>query len=111
MLGGGDYDGDLYNVCPLTALHPPRTCDPATYMPTERHILPQPATIHDIADFVVELINSDVLGVVRLIENRTSIAYSLQIATNHLLIADVHGIFHADCLKLASLHSRTFRQR
>ncbi|KAH7104770.1 RdRP-domain-containing protein [Auriculariales sp. MPI-PUGE-AT-0066] len=92
MLGGGDYDGDLYNICPLLELHPPRTCEPATYPPAERHILPQPATIDDIADFVVEFINSDLLGV---------------IATNHLLIADSteEHIFHPDCLKLADLHS------
>jgi len=46
----------------------------------------------DVAEFVVDYINSDVLGV---------------IAISWLIIADQspHGIFDADCLKLSDLHS------
>lgn len=91
-LGGGDYDGDIYNVSPLRELHPQRCQMPAEYAPGKRKILDRPCGIEDIADFVTEYINSDLLG---------------HIATNWLLIADAseQGIFHPDCYKLAQLHS------
>ncbi|KAH9916863.1 RNA dependent RNA polymerase-domain-containing protein [Fomitopsis serialis] len=47
-LGGGDLDGDMYNV----------TC------PCQRKILPQPSTMRDVADFVAEFIISDNVGIV-----------------------------------------------
>lgn len=91
-LGGGDYDGDIYNLCPLTEMHPKKCYEPAEYAPGQRKILDRPCTVDDIADFVTEYINSDLLGL---------------IATNWLVIADSKegGIFHPDCLKLAQLHS------
>jgi len=44
----------------------------------------------DVADFVVDYISSDILGMV---------------ATNWMLIADLHDIFHQDCQKLCQIHS------
>ncbi|KAH9064156.1 RdRP-domain-containing protein [Lactarius vividus] len=44
----------------------------------------------DVADFVVDYISSDILGMV---------------AINWMLIADLHDIFHEDCQKLCQIHS------
>jgi hypothetical protein len=92
-LGGGDLDGDLYNVVTLPNLHPPRTHTPGEYKPVQRVELNRPCTIIDIADFVVDYINSDVLGL---------------IASQHLMLADTRpqGVCDPDCLKLAELHSQ-----
>lgn len=59
-LGGGDLDGDLYNVTTLRELMPPQNYHPANYDPAVKRILDRRSTIHDIADFVADYINSDV---------------------------------------------------
>ena len=59
-LGGGDLDGDVYNVTVDERLHPPRTFPPAGYEPGKRRELDRPSTIDDVADFVVDYIISDV---------------------------------------------------
>ena len=59
-LGGGDLDGDLYNVTDYKPLHIPRSRQPAQYTPAERKLLDRPSTMADVADFVVDYINSDV---------------------------------------------------
>ncbi|KAJ6574801.1 RNA-directed RNA polymerase 2 [Mycena capillaripes] len=94
-LGGGDLDGDTYNIIPLNkcpGFRPQKTYPPADYTPAERKLLTRPSTRTDIAEFVIEYINSDALGVV---------------AINWLLIADSEklGILDPDCIKLAALHS------
>jgi hypothetical protein len=65
-LGGGDVDGDVYNLLPL-AIHknltPLRYFEPAKYIDTERKKLDQPSTMKDVADFVMEYIISDVSSV------------------------------------------------
>jgi len=55
--------------------------------------LDRDSTIDDVADFVVEYINSDILGL---------------IAIQHLIIADQsrHGVLDFSCMKLAELHSQ-----
>jgi len=60
-LGGGDLDGDVYNVTPMKELHPPE-CNqvPAEYIPATKKLLPQPSTMEDVADFVADYINNDV---------------------------------------------------
>ncbi|KAF8973725.1 RNA dependent RNA polymerase-domain-containing protein [Flammula alnicola] len=83
-LGGGDLDGDV--------VRPRRQHPPADYDPAPKKMVDHPSTMADVANFVMEYINSDVVGVV---------------AINWLIIADQsgEGIFDTDCMKLASLHS------
>ncbi|KAF5354905.1 hypothetical protein D9756_005520 [Leucocoprinus leucothites] len=94
-LGGGDLDGDVYNLLPL-ALHkhltPLRYFEPADYAAAERKKLNRPSTMKDVADFIMEYIVSDVIGI---------------IATSWLVIADQSqfGIQDRACLRLARLHS------
>ncbi|KAJ3919159.1 RNA dependent RNA polymerase-domain-containing protein [Lentinula edodes] len=95
MLGGGDLDGDTYNVIPLNIhpqLRPTITVDPASYARPTRKLLDQDCTLNDVADFIVEYVNSDLVGL---------------IATRWLIIADQNqrGVLHEDCLELARLHS------
>lgn len=59
QLSGSDLDGDEYDLIPLRELHPPCTVDPGSYPPAPKKLLDRPATIDDIADFVVDFINSD----------------------------------------------------
>ncbi|ESK98362.1 hypothetical protein Moror_112 [Moniliophthora roreri MCA 2997] len=95
FLGGGDLDGDDYNLIPLSKLPeftPANNYQPAEYKTAEKKMLDRPSTIADVAEFVMEYINSNLLGI---------------IATNWLIIADQsqQGILDPDCLKLAELHS------
>ncbi|KZV93847.1 RdRP-domain-containing protein [Exidia glandulosa HHB12029] len=91
-LGGGDLDGDLFHVSEYRDLHVVQPYRPAEYAAGEKRLLDRDATIDDVADFVVEFINSNVLGLV---------------STTHLIIADQHpdGVRTAKCMKLAELHS------
>ncbi len=62
-LGGGDLDGDLYNVLPLDVLPEfrPRSVEkPASYDPAPKRLLDRASNMKDVADFIVEFINSDV---------------------------------------------------
>ncbi|KAH9835627.1 RNA dependent RNA polymerase-domain-containing protein [Rhodofomes roseus] len=91
-LGGGDLDGDVYNLTPMAALHPPVTEEPAAYEPAVRRTIKRKSTMEDVADFVADYISSDTLGI---------------IAMNWLMTADrsSEGIFDEICLELAGLHS------
>lgn len=65
-LGGGDLDGDVYNLLPLAihrSLTPLRYFKPGEYAPAVRKQLTRPSTMKDVADFVMEYIVSDVSGV------------------------------------------------
>ncbi|TDL28673.1 RdRP-domain-containing protein [Rickenella mellea] len=91
-LGGGDLDGDTYNVTDFKPLHPTSVAQPAGYEPAPRNELDRPSTMSDVADFVIDYIVSDILGI---------------IAVNWLIIADQseRSIFDLDCIELARLHS------
>ncbi|KAI0274706.1 RdRP-domain-containing protein [Gloeopeniophorella convolvens] len=89
-LGGGDLDGDLYNVTTFKDLLPELNFPPAEYIPAPKKLLDRPSTMDDVADFVADYISSDILGMV---------------AINWLLIADLDNIYHADCIKLCQVHS------
>ncbi|KZT74695.1 RdRP-domain-containing protein [Daedalea quercina L-15889] len=91
-LGGGDLDGDVYNLTPMSELHPPKISEPAAYEPAVRMAIKKESTMEDVADFVTHYITNDTLGVV---------------ATHWLITADQRedGIFDEDCLKLSKLHS------
>ncbi|CAE6419169.1 unnamed protein product [Rhizoctonia solani] len=96
-LGGGDLDGDLYDLINLTELPqltPQVIHSPAEYPPaTKRMIQNRQATIDDVKDFICDYINSDILGMV---------------ALRHLRLADERplGVNDPDCLKLAALHNK-----
>ncbi|KAF8123146.1 RNA dependent RNA polymerase-domain-containing protein [Boletus edulis] len=91
-LAGGDLDGDTYAVIQYGDLLVPEHDDPASYPPVEPFKLDRPSTIGDVCDFIVEYINSDVVGLV---------------ANKHITIADQSrfGTHDPDCIKLAEMHS------
>ncbi|MBW0519368.1 hypothetical protein O181_059083 [Austropuccinia psidii MF-1] len=94
-LGGGDLDGDLYNVITSPELIPSTSniYSPASYPPPQMKSLYKPCEIEDGIRFFLDYISSDLVGA---------------IATRHLLVADRSAIGSKDpeCLKLASLHSK-----
>lgn len=62
-LGGGDLDGDLYNLISLKEMPdftPKRTHRAGEYVPAPKKMLDHPSTMRDVAEFVMEYINSDV---------------------------------------------------
>ncbi|TFY66895.1 hypothetical protein EVG20_g4194 [Dentipellis fragilis] len=91
-LGGGDLDGDTYNLTAMPELLPPTTCEPAAYDAAPKRLLHRHSTMEDVADFVTDYVNNDVLGIV---------------AISWLVIADQseRGIFDPDCLDLGQVHS------
>ncbi|PVG00763.1 hypothetical protein CPB86DRAFT_812874 [Serendipita vermifera] len=64
MLGGGDLDGDLFQIIPEAEDFKPDIDTPAAYESVKPKELDRPARIEDIADFFVEYINSDKMGLV-----------------------------------------------
>jgi hypothetical protein len=67
-LGGGDLDGDVYNIIPLEVhqcFMPEQIYSPAEYAPAQRKLLPRNSTMDDVAHFVAEYILSDVRLVLR----------------------------------------------
>ncbi|KAF7339727.1 RNA-dependent RNA polymerase [Mycena sanguinolenta] len=95
--GGGDLDGDTYNIIPLDkcpGFFPKnlKIHQPGDYSPAQKKLVDHPSTLVDVAEFIIDYINSDALGVVSI---------------NWLLIADASpsGILDPDCMKLAALHS------
>jgi RNA-dependent RNA polymerase len=118
-LGGGDLDGDLYNLIPLDDpehlelrdfLPRKPISSPASYEPAPKKMLNRPSNMQDVADFVMEYISSDVrehpfLSVsYQLIDSSKVVGI---VAMNWLIIADLSrdGIFDDDCITLANLHS------
>ncbi|KAH8822930.1 RNA-directed RNA polymerase 2 [Flagelloscypha sp. PMI_526] len=93
-LGGGDVDGDEYQVIPLTTYpefnFTPRS--PGSYAPAERKMVNHKCGVSDIANFFKNYITTDSIGM---------------IATRWLEIADqsTETIFDKKCLQLANLHS------
>lgn len=92
QLSGGDLDGDIYNVIWDPAAMPKRVFAPADYPRVPPRNLDREVTKDDMAEFFVEFMKQDNLGV---------------IATRHMILADQNeeGTLHPDCLKLAGLHS------
>ncbi|KAI5458153.1 RNA dependent RNA polymerase-domain-containing protein [Mariannaea sp. PMI_226] len=92
QLSGGDLDGDIYNVIWDSAAMPIRMFGPADYPRVTPQSLGRPVTRTDIADFFIDFMKTDLLGM---------------IATRHVILADVKekGTIDEQCLKLAALHS------
>ncbi|KAG8781898.1 hypothetical protein FRC15_007897 [Serendipita sp. 397] len=93
MLGGGDLDGDLFQIIPESDDFKMEIDEPGDYPTVKPKELDKPCTIEDIGNFVVNYINSDKMGLV-----------SIQ----HLIIADQSqsGLQDPKCMKLAELHSK-----
>ncbi|KAI8989763.1 RdRP-domain-containing protein [Trametes punicea] len=95
MLGGGDLDGDLYSIIKYDPLLPTEHKDPMDYTGVGTRALPdgRESTVDDICDFIVEYINSDVLGL---------------LSDRHLIIADQskEGTSDPACIELARLCSQ-----
>ncbi|KIY50810.1 RdRP-domain-containing protein [Fistulina hepatica ATCC 64428] len=93
MLAGGDLDGDEYDVIFDDQLLTRLDADPLSYKGAGVCTLDRDTTVDDVCDFIVEYINSDVLG---LLSDRL------------LVIADQsqEGIFDPDCVKLAEMCSQ-----
>jgi len=93
QLGGGDVDGDQFSVICYEPFLPSEIEEAASYESVGTFTLDRYSTVEDICDFVVEYINSDVLG---LLSDRL------------LVIADQSkdGIRDENCLWLAQLCSQ-----
>ncbi|KDR73538.1 hypothetical protein GALMADRAFT_251265 [Galerina marginata CBS 339.88] len=61
-LGGGDVDGDLFSVICYDPILPRTIEEAASYEPLPTFKIERDSTVDDICDFIVEYINSDVLG-------------------------------------------------
>ncbi|KAJ6627010.1 RNA dependent RNA polymerase-domain-containing protein [Mycena sp. CBHHK59/15] len=102
QLGGGDLDGDIYNLILDENLFPPKdfTAEPGEYQAVEPKTTSDPCTVSDVADFVIDFIKSDLLG---------------YISHLHLRIADLdpEGPGCADCIVLAEYasHAVDFSKR
>lgn len=103
-------DGDIYNIIPLSRcpefelkeIHPP-----GEYAPSQRKLVGHKCTMKDVAEFVIEYINSDV-RLIHFLPRSIEIVQALgMVATNWLIIADQSrlGILDPLCMKLAALHS------
>jgi hypothetical protein len=92
QLSGGDLDGDLYNIIWDPEATPERVFAPADYPRVDPVDIKREVTKNDMAEFFVDFMQSDRLGV---------------IATKHMILADQMdlGTSHSDCKKLAELHS------
>lgn len=92
QLSGGDLDGDIYNIIWDHKAWPKCCFSPADYPRVIPPSLDRPVVREDMADFFVNFMKSDLLGV---------------IATRHMILADIssEGTKAADCQTLARMHS------
>ncbi|KAI6045196.1 RdRP-domain-containing protein [Pisolithus marmoratus] len=85
-LGGGDLDGDDFNIILDPHLLPTTTYTPGAYESLGIKQTPHPCGIADVVDFVFDYIESDLAG---------------QISIMHLRFADLKNPSCEECLKLA----------
>ncbi|KAL2262909.1 hypothetical protein VTK26DRAFT_9050 [Humicola hyalothermophila] len=93
QLSGGDLDGDMFHVIwDPDVVDYVETFEPADYPRVKPLELDREVQLADMADFFVEFMKADDLGVV---------------ATRHMILADQReqGTLDKDCIKLAELHS------
>ncbi|KAJ7748472.1 RdRP-domain-containing protein [Mycena maculata] len=101
-LGGGDLDGDIYNLILDENLFPPKdfTAVAGEYPAIPAKETSSPCTVSDVADFVIDYIKSDLLGYISIL---------------HLRIADLdpEGPGCKDCMELAAhaSHAVDFQKR
>ncbi|KIO07453.1 hypothetical protein M404DRAFT_998166 [Pisolithus tinctorius Marx 270] len=85
-LGGGDLDGDDFNIILDPLLLPVIQCIPGAYQSLGIKRTSHPCGISDVVDFVFDYIESDLVG---------------QISIMHLRFADLKDPSCEECLKLA----------
>ena len=87
-LGGGDLDGDLYNIIQYEGLFPKETVEPAAYEPTVLEQLPegQRCTIDHVAEFIVNFINNDRLGIISQLVGIFQAAFLLTASTQPYIV-------------------------
>lgn len=92
QLSGGDLDGDLYSVIWDPRAAPKFAYPPADYPRVTPKPLDRAVTRDDIADFFINFMKTDVLGM---------------IATRHVILSDHLSLGTCDpsCIALAGLHS------
>ncbi|KAF2200619.1 RdRP-domain-containing protein [Delitschia confertaspora ATCC 74209] len=92
QLGGGDLDGDIFNVIYDQRLLPKWTTTAADYPRQAPVELDRPIVTSDMTEFFIDFMKSDQLG---------------RISTLHLCLADrePNGTFAPSCIKLAELAS------
>jgi hypothetical protein len=94
QLSGGDLDGDLYHIIwdPVLVLSDLKIFKPADYPRVEPRRLSRPVNRQDIADFFVDFMKTDILGL---------------IAMRHMVLADQleDGTHEQRCKDLAKFHS------
>ncbi|GAA5981880.1 hypothetical protein JCM11641_001929 [Rhodosporidiobolus odoratus] len=93
MMGGGDCDGDVYDIITIAELVPERTVDPRPHESLPPRTLDCNANISDVGDHFVEYISKDTVGL---------------IALTHLVYADyqAQGGLSPICQGLADLYSQ-----
>ncbi|KAJ1021719.1 hypothetical protein NDA13_005334 [Ustilago tritici] len=98
MLSGADFDGDIFTIYEDEQLFPKQMTSPGVYKNTPPRALARPCTFEDLADFFVDFVINDQIGLV---------------STFHLHITDqseLHSL-NPDCVKLAQLHAKAVDYR
>ncbi|KAG2157651.1 RdRP-domain-containing protein [Suillus bovinus] len=90
-LGGGDLDGDLFNLILDPRLLPTKQFKPGEYPAVTIRSTLKACGISDVADFVIDYIQSDLIG---------------PIAISHLRFSDLKTPDCAECIQLASFASQ-----
>ncbi|KAG1865515.1 RdRP-domain-containing protein [Suillus subalutaceus] len=89
-LGGGDLDGDDFNLIRDSKLLPTHYGEPGEYQALPIKRTEAPCTISDVVDFVFDYIEADLVGL---------------IAIHHLRFSDLEDPGCAECMELAKLAS------
>ncbi|OAX43638.1 hypothetical protein K503DRAFT_680643, partial [Rhizopogon vinicolor AM-OR11-026] len=89
-LGGGDLDGDDFNLILDPDLLPRRRRDPGEYTPVPIKMTEHVSGIADVVEFVFDYIEADLVGL---------------IATHHLRFSDLNDPSCNECIQLANFAS------
>ncbi|KAG0706502.1 RdRP-domain-containing protein [Suillus ampliporus] len=90
-LGGGDLDGDTFNLILDPRLLPTKRYEPGAYTAATIKTTLRVCGISDIADFVIDYIEADLIG---------------PIAINHLRFSDLKDPSCTQCIQLANFASQ-----
>ncbi|KAG2348348.1 RdRP-domain-containing protein [Suillus weaverae] len=90
-LGGGDLDGDIFNLILDPGLLPTKLFEPGEYPAVTVRSIQNACGISDVADFVIDYIQADLIG---------------PIAISHLRFSDLKTPNCTECIQLASFASQ-----